>query len=155
MKISRRDLVVASLAAGLTFSVTFFVIAQEKTERRLPSTVFDWEKLEVKTSSKGERRDLFDAATITLDRLECHVTTINAGLASHEPHRHVDEELIIVKEGTLEVTINGNSQKAGPGSVFFYASNDLHGMRNVGETPATYHVIRWTSPGKDGPKPKQ
>jgi hypothetical protein len=23
----------------------------------------------------------------------------------------------------------------------------LHAIRNVGETPATYHVIKWNSPG--------
>ncbi|TAK96146.1 MAG: cupin domain-containing protein [Verrucomicrobia bacterium] len=154
MKISRRDFVVAILTASATFVLTFLVFAQEQTPRRLASTVFAWDKLEAKTNAKGARREVFDSATATLDRFECHVTTINAGLSPHDPHRHPDEELIIVKEGTLEVTINGVSQKAGPGSVLFYASNDLHGMRNVGETPATYHVFRWTSPGKEGPRPK-
>jgi quercetin dioxygenase-like cupin family protein len=50
--------------------------------------------------------------------------------------------LVIVKEGTLEVTINGASRTAGPGSMFFFASGDLHGLRNVGEGDATYYVIR-------------
>jgi quercetin dioxygenase-like cupin family protein len=153
MKISRRDLIVASCAAIVTFAVTFFAIAQDQTPRRLPSSVFDWQKLEANTTKVGARREVFDSATATLDRLECHVTTVNAGEAPHDPHRHPDEELIIVKEGTLEVAINGRSQKAGPGSLFFYASNDLHGMRNVGDTPATYFVLRWTSPGKEGPRP--
>lgn len=153
MKISRRDLGVALFAASFTFVVTFLVIAQEQTPKHLPSSVFDWEKLVVKPTSKGARREVFDSATATLDRLECHVTTINAGESPHDPHRHPDEELVIIKEGTLEVTINGQSQKAGPGLLLFYASNDLHGMRNVGETPATYFVLRWTSPGKEGPRP--
>jgi quercetin dioxygenase-like cupin family protein len=47
-----------------------------------------------------------------------------------------------VKEGLIEVTINGVTQRAGPGSIFFYASNDEHGMKNVGTTAATYHVVR-------------
>jgi XRE family transcriptional regulator, regulator of sulfur utilization len=51
--------------------------------------------------------------------------------------------LVIVKEGNLEVLINDEVQRAGAGSIFFFASNDLHGMRNVGDTPATYFVIRW------------
>jgi hypothetical protein len=40
----------------------------------------------------------------------------------------------------VEVTINGESDRAGPGSSFF-GSNDEHGLKNVG-APATYHVIR-------------
>ena len=42
----------------------------------------------------------------------------------------------------MEATINGVSQRGGPGSVFLFASNDLHGMRNVGATRASYYVIR-------------
>jgi hypothetical protein len=29
----------------------------------------------------------------------------------------------------------------------------LHGIRNAGDGPASYFVLRWTSPGKEGPKP--
>jgi quercetin dioxygenase-like cupin family protein len=42
----------------------------------------------------------------------------------------------------MEATINGVSRRAGPGSIFFYASNDAHGMKNVGTTAATYYVFR-------------
>jgi quercetin dioxygenase-like cupin family protein len=35
----------------------------------------------------------------------------------------------------------------GPGSVIFQAANQLHAIRNAGDTPATYHVIKWNSPG--------
>ena len=47
----------------------------------------------------------------------------------------------LVREGTVEVTINGTSHKIGPGSLAFAASNDLHGIKNVGNDPATYFVV--------------
>jgi len=55
--------------------------------------------------------------------------------------------LIIVKEGLIESTQNGEIKRAGPGSIIFESSNQLHGLRNAGTTPATYFVIKWFSPG--------
>ena len=104
------------------------VFAQDQTY----SAVFDWAKLAVTKTATGGRRT----------RFESHVTTLQAGLAPYAAHRHPDEEIVIVKEGTLEVTINGKTQRAGQGSMFLFASNEMHGMKNVGEGRATYFVIR-------------
>jgi quercetin dioxygenase-like cupin family protein len=76
-----------------------------------------------------------------------HITTLNPGLSSHAPHKHPDEEVIIIKEGIVESLVNGQLRRVGPGSVVFQAANQLHGITNVGDTPATYHVIKWNSPG--------
>ena len=139
---------------GLTAGAIATVFAQESpTPTRLASGVHAWESLPVEKTASGERRAIFDAATATVDRLETHVTTLSAGKAAHAAHRHPDEELIFVREGVIEATIHGVAHKAPAGSVIFYASNDLHGMRNAGDGQASYFVLRWTSPGKEGPKP--
>ena len=52
---------------------------------------------------------------------------------------------MIIKEGTIEALVQGEWKRVGEGSVIFNASNQLHGLRNVGTTPATYHVINWKS----------
>lgn len=143
MKTIRRDLGVAAVAASTTLGLV--AVTNSLAPIRLVSQVFEWRQAEVKKTATGERRAFFDGSTVTLDQLECHATTVKVGEASHPPHQHPDEELVIVKEGTLEVTINGKVTQAGPGSLIFYSSNDVHGMRNVGDTPATYHVLRWTS----------
>lgn len=129
----------------IVIPVVWSLNAAETSKSVTKSTVIDWAKLAVKPTKTGERRELFDAPTLTLNNFEGHVTTIRPGEAPHPPHRHPDEEMILIKEGTLEVTINGATQRAGAGSVFFYASNDLHGMRNVGSTPATYYVFRFVT----------
>jgi len=116
--------------------------APAPAEGRLGSSVFAWEKLVAKPTAVGERRAVADRPTATLKNLECHVTSLRPGMASHAPHRHPDEEIILVKEGTIEATINGRAQRAGTGSVIFYASNDEHGMKNVGDGVATYYVLR-------------
>jgi len=109
---------------------------------QLNSTCFDWTLIAASPTAVGHCRNFFDAATRTLERLECHASTVNAGEASHAAHRHPDEELVIVKEGELEVTVNGVSRVVGPGGLCFFAANDLHGMRNPGHVPATYFVVR-------------
>ena len=116
---------------------------------RLASDVFPWASHPVEKTASGER----DSVTATVDRLETHVTTVDVGKASHAAHRHPDEELVFVREGVVEATINGVPRLAPAGSVIFFAANDLHGMRNAGEVPASYFVLRWTSPGHEGPKP--
>lgn len=116
--------------------------AESAAPGTLRSSVFDWEKLAATATKTGERRGICHGPTVTLRNLEAHVTTLRPGEAPHASHRHPDEELIVVKEGLMEATINGRVQRAGPGSVFFFASNDEHGLRNVGSSSATYHVVR-------------
>lgn len=53
--------------------------------------------------------------------------------------------MIILQQGTLETLSNGDWKRVGPGSVIFNGSNQLHGLKNVGSTPAVYHVINWKS----------
>lgn len=120
--------------------------AEKKLKPTIGSSVFKWEDLKLRPTPNGERRDVSDNPTPTFSVFECHITTLNPGKASHDPHRHAQEELILVKEGTLEVHLNGKTQNAGPGSVFFYASNDAHAVRNVGATRATYWVINLATP---------
>ena len=112
----------------------------------MKSKVFDWTKLEVQTTETGARRIVMREPTPTLDELEIHITTLNPGQSPHPPHRHPEEEMMIVKEGTIETTQNGVVTRVGPGSIIFQASNELHGLKNVGTTPATYHVIQWRVP---------
>jgi quercetin dioxygenase-like cupin family protein len=114
----------------------------------LGPTVFDWNDMKIVKTPTGEVRSLCKSPTATLDQLEMHVTTLNPGQTSHPPHRHVNEELIIIREGECETLSSENWVKVGPGSVVFNASNSLHGFRNIGTTPAIYHVINW-SPNKE------
>jgi quercetin dioxygenase-like cupin family protein len=115
----------------------------------LSSTAISWEEIQAKPSGTGmtKAKQVFRDPTATLDELEFHVSFLPAGQTPHPPHKHPDEELIIVKEGTVEALVNGQTKRVGPGSVIFQASNQMHTLRNVGDTQAVYHVFRWNSPG--------
>jgi quercetin dioxygenase-like cupin family protein len=151
--ITRRDLVAALVAAGITMACVS--VAQE-SGGLLDSTAWKWQDMQVKKTDVGELRSVVRQPTRTLDELEMHITTLNPRTASHPPHTHPNEEMVIVKEGTLQAHVNGKEVVVGPGSVLFYASMQPHAVQNIGDTPATYFVINWASPGtktKKIPKP--
>jgi heat shock protein HslJ/quercetin dioxygenase-like cupin family protein len=112
----------------------------------LVSRVFDWPSLTPVKIPNGERRQVLDGPTATVDLLHVHVTTLAAGKASGEPVRHLQEEVLIVKEGEVEVSLDGTTQKAGPGAILFFAAGAVTSLRNVGATPATYYVIYYKTP---------
>src|SRR5579863_185503 len=137
--ITRRDLIVALVAVGCSAGV--FAAAD-----RLPligSSAFDWNSVPAKPTETGSVRSFFKVRTPTLEQLEVHVTALNPGKSPHPPHRHPNEEMIVVQKGTVEALVNGEWKSAGPGSVIFFASNQLHGLRNGSSEPAVYHVINW------------
>jgi quercetin dioxygenase-like cupin family protein len=142
--ITRRDLIVAAVAIAAGAGVQAAV--QQSSTSVLGSTVFDWTAMADKPTNVGSVRSVVRQRTATLDELEMHITTLKPGLSSHDPHQHVNEELIIVREGTVETLSNGSWTRIGPGSIIFNASNQLHAIRNVGTAPAVYHVINWKPP---------
>lgn len=107
------------------------------------SRVFNWSEMKASTTAVGERRQVFDAPTATLDRFECHITTLNAGEAPHAAHKHPEEELMIVKEGVIEAVQEGVTNRVEAGGMIFCASNEMHGLRNIGTGRATYFVLKW------------
>ena len=134
------------LAAAFAALTTMLPAETPSPAPKLTSTVYEWEKLTVIPTPKGVRRDVFDGPTTTLDKAHCHITTLNPGENSGEPRRHHQEEIIIVKEGLVEMHIDGRNQAAGPGSVFFLAANAVTSLRNAGDKPATYIVVYYYTP---------
>jgi len=107
----------------------------------MPSAVYPFEKLPVRTPNGAEIRAVLKGKLATGESLEVHETMLPPGGMPHPPHHHVHSEMWLIREGTVELTINGNSHRFGPGSVGFVHSNDEHGIKNVGTTPATYFVV--------------
>ncbi len=49
---------------------------------------------------------------------------------------------MIIKEGTLEALQGDKTNLVTAGGIIFEASNELHGLRNVGTNRATYFVLK-------------
>jgi quercetin dioxygenase-like cupin family protein len=136
------------------FSYLFLALAMTSAftqDRPSASRTYRYEDLKVNTNGENRSRPILNEKLHSGFGIELHETELAPGLAPHPPHRHDHEEMILIREGTLEVTINGRSVNLGPGSVALVASNEDHGWRNVGTTRARYFVIAL---GRPVPEPK-
>jgi uncharacterized cupin superfamily protein len=141
MKTLPLAILIVSVAAA---SSIVTLVAQKQVQK---STVYPWSDADAKPNDWGKVRQVMRTPTPTLDELEIHISTLAPGKSPHAPHQHVHEELLILKEGTLETFQSGKTTRVGPGAIIFQSSNELHNVTNVGTTPATYFVIGWDSPG--------
>jgi quercetin dioxygenase-like cupin family protein len=72
-----------------------------------------------------------------------HVTTLNAGLPSHAPHKHAQEEIILLIRGNATMTVENKEYPMSPGDFVFAASGDFHGIRNTGKEQCEYFAFQW------------
>ena len=138
MDYSRRELCVLLPAL-------FAAHARAAADETLPSKVYLFESLPAKASDGNTFREILQGVTHEGYHLELHETDLAPDSMPHPPHHHAHEEMFLIREGTLEVTISGQSSKFGPGSVAYIASNVEHGIRNVGSTHAQYFVLEMGS----------
>ncbi|MBC7948064.1 MAG: cupin domain-containing protein [Chitinophagaceae bacterium] len=133
-----------SLLTYLLLCNSFVVLAQRNDS--LPSKVFIWDSIITSNEETRVRRQIMDGGTTSLERFIVHASTVQPGKASHAPHVHDDmEELIIVKEGEVRITIKGVTRTLGPGSVAFAMPGDEHGIENSGNSLASYYILRYKS----------
>jgi mannose-6-phosphate isomerase-like protein (cupin superfamily) len=145
MPITRRDL--CFLLPGL-FSAGAATDAFAGEGTSLPSAEYPFEKLPVQRTDHAEMRNVLKGKLATGEALEVHETTLPVGGAPHAPHHHVHSEMWLIREGAVELTVNGASYRLGPGGVGFVHSNDEHGIKNVGSADAKYFVVA-IGPGAD------
>jgi quercetin dioxygenase-like cupin family protein len=107
----------------------------------LPSKVYEFSKLRVHYGKTNTSRSVLNGLSHEDCRIEIHESDLAPGNMPHPPHHHQHEEIFFIRQGTLRFTINGKSSEAGPGSVAFIASNDEHGVKNVGNDRAQYFVL--------------
>jgi quercetin dioxygenase-like cupin family protein len=132
----------------LTAVATTGLVALGQTTKKAPmtSTAIEWNSVPAKPSATGSGRKFINGPTPTLENLDCHASTLNPGATNHEILTRPDDEVIIIKEGTVEAYVNDKWVRVGPGSVIFNARNANQSMRNVGDGPATYHVVTFRPP---------
>lgn len=144
-EMNRRELGLALSAfaalGGLSAQAQSEAPAGEGT-KLVHSALFPFDKLPVKKSSNGmESRAVVRGTLATGEYIEVHETMLPAGEMPHPPHRHTHSEVLLIREGKLQVASDGERGIVTPGSVIFTASGVLHSLKNIGDGPANYFVV--------------
>lgn len=145
MPISRREMC-CLLPALLPVVVDAPVLAAD--DQSLPSATFAFDRLRVEILDHAEMRHILKGTLATGEHIEVHETTLPPNGYPHAPHHHAHSEMWLIREGTVELTIQGTAHVLGPGGLGFVHSNEEHGIKNVGAGPATYYVVA-IGPGAD------
>ena len=128
-----------TLLLALSFCIASAAMAQADS---LPSGIYNPDSFKV-------RKQSLEGSTTDLKRLQIHTSTLGPGQVNHPPRALNDvEELIVVKNGLLTLTINDTTKTLSPGSVTLIIAGDQQSFRNASDKPATYIVLsfRSTSP---------
>lgn len=134
---------------GLSILFCLFFIMSNAQLSEVKSGVYKWADLPVKKGVQREGRKIMEGSSPHFSFLEVHATTQEKGAKPAPPHTQEDiEEVIIVKEGLMKMTMDGESHVLPAGSVILIPPLVEQSLQNVGDGPLTYYVMMFKSKAK-------
>jgi mannose-6-phosphate isomerase-like protein (cupin superfamily) len=89
----------------------------------------------------------YNGPTDQLSGLCAGMAVLDPGASPHPPHRHPEEEFLIIADGTGEIECDGKTTQVGPGAIMYCAGDVLHGITNTGKLPLTFYWSKWMAKG--------
>jgi quercetin dioxygenase-like cupin family protein len=109
----------------------------------LLSGIVKAESLRPEGAAPGAKAYVYcNGPTSQLAAIASGFVTLEPGAQPHPPHKHPEEEIMIVGDGTGEFSINGVTTEVKKGDMVFAESNVLHGVRNTGQTHMTFYFMK-------------
>ena len=109
----------------------------------LQSSVVKAEGIQPEGAAPGAKAYVnFNGPTTQLAALASGSVTLEPGAQPHPPHRHPEEEIMIVGEGSGEFFVDGVGTQVKTGDMVYAGANVLHGVRNTGKTQMTFYFIK-------------
>ena len=120
------------------------VVNVETAATKLPDGVIDLNALTADVQNGCRVFVHYNGPTDQLTGMCTGMAVLEPGASPHPPHRHPEEEFLIVADGTGEIECGGKTTRVGPGSIMYCAGDVLHGIVNTGKVPMTFYWSKWT-----------
>ena len=111
-------------------------------QAKLESIVIDPRTAKLTHESYGDLRIYFDGPTDQLRSITAGALDLKPGMVPHPPHLHPEEEIMLVTDGSGEITVEGKPYPAAPGSMMYCAAGKMHGI-TAGPHGLTFYFYKW------------
>ncbi len=111
----------------------------------IASDVYAWSNAPVKKIEAGSRRIIVKGIATDFASMEIAATTLDTGKSETEIAGTNFEEMIVVKDGSLKITINGEAKTVGRGSVAVVMPGDPCSVTNAADSKVTFYTLRYQS----------
>jgi quercetin dioxygenase-like cupin family protein len=116
-----------------------------RTGQPLKSSVVKAADLPSTGDSPGAKAKVhFNGPTAQLAVVAAGLVTLEPGSRPHPPHRHPEEELMFVTDGTGEIEVAGVVTQVGAGDMMYAEADVLHGIVNTGKTMMTFYFVKFS-----------
>ncbi len=140
MTMTRRDICIL-LPALLATTTSFAAEGDADKKDVLKSAIYEYKDLKVEKSKGREYIPVFEGTASNGQHMTMHESGVAPGGVVHEMYRHPGDEMFLVREGMLEVEMEGKRSQVGPGGVAYIASNTPYAIRNTSHEWTRYFVF--------------
>jgi (S)-ureidoglycine aminohydrolase len=120
--------------------------AQMTAADTLTGQVAVWNDLTASSSQGVTSRQVLKGATRDLSQLDIRAITLDTGVIITSYASDADE-LVIVKDGKLDVSTGDVGKILGPGGVALFAAGEKYSFEDADRGPTTYYILRFRSRG--------
>ena len=143
---NRRKFLTVTAVVPSAFAQTSQPITHVDTKTsgaRLKSSVVKAKGLPAEGDSPGAKAMVsFNGPTKQLEGIASGACTLEPGARPHPPHRHPEEELMVIASGTGEIVVDGVVSQVQAGDMMYAEANVLHGITNTGKTVMTFYFTK-------------
>jgi len=119
-----------------------------QTTAQLKTGVVSTETAKTSNEAWGQFLSYYEGRSDHVSDVLTGVAIINPGEEIHPPHKHPEEEFLMVIEGQGTWSIEGVESPASTGDILFAVPGELHGIKNTGDIPLKFVVFKYN------PKPQ-
>ncbi len=140
MALTRREMCIL-LPALMATATSLAAEGDPDKNEMLKSAIYNLKDLKVEKSKGREYIPVFEGTTSNGQHMTMHESGVAPGGVVHEMYTHTGDEMFLVREGTLEIEMEGKHSQVGPGGVAYVASNTPYAVRNSSKDWTRYFVF--------------